>query len=184
LETVKNASKIADLLRVLAFQTTQEVSLNELGISLGMSKDTVQRYLDLLEKCFIIYRIGGFSRNLRKEIFKTARYYFYDVGIRNALINNFNPLECRDDVGQLWENYIVVERLKKQHYQGILANNYFWRTYDKKEIDWVEERDGKLFGYEMKWKNKKVKEPRLWKETYPNAEFEVINRDNYLDFIT
>jgi len=183
LEQIKNSKKIRDLLALLAFQIGKEVSLAELANSLDLHGDTVARYLDLMEKSFIIINIRGFSRNLRKEITKTSRYYFYDNGVRNALINNFNPLELRNDVGALWENYIVMERLKKQAYEPIYSNNYFWRTYDQKEIDWVEERDGKLFGYEIKWGDKKKKEPKLWKETYSNAEFKVINQENYLDFV-
>ncbi|MCK5123323.1 MAG: ATP-binding protein [Candidatus Pacebacteria bacterium] len=183
LEQIKNSKKIRDLLALLAFQIGKEVSLSELAKSLELHNDTVARYLDLMEKSFIIINIRGFSRNLRKEIAKTSRYYFYDNGVRNALINNFNPLDLRNDIDALWENYLVMERLKKQAYQPIYANNYFWRTYDQKEIDWVEERDGKLFGYEMKWGDKKKKEPKLWKETYDNAEFKIINQENYLDFV-
>jgi len=183
LEQIRNPKKIRDLLSLLAFQIGKEVSLSELANNLDLHVKTVYRYLDLMEKSFIIVNIRGFSRNLRKEISKTSRYYFYDNGVRNALINNFNPLDLRGDTGELWENFIVMERLKKQSYNSIYANNYFWRTYDQKEIDWVEERDGKLFGYEIKWGNKKYKEPKLWKETYDNAEFEFINQNNYLDFI-
>ena len=183
IEQVKNPKKIRDLLALLAFQIGKEVSLSELANSLDLHSDTVARYLDLMEKSFIIVNIRGFSRNLRKEITKTSRYYFYDNGVRNALINNFNPLNLRNDIGELWENFIVMERIKKQAYQPIYSNNYFWRTYDQKEIDWVEEREGKLFGYEIKWGDKKSKEPKLWKETYSNAEFKIINRENYLDFV-
>ena len=126
-----------------------------------MNKATVARYLDLLEKTFVIMNIRGFSRNLRKEIYKSSRWYFYDNGVRNALINNFNSLNLRGDVGELWENYLVMERIKKQNYKRIMTNNYFWRTYDRKEIDWIEERSGKLFGYEIKWNNKKkIKPPK------------------------
>lgn len=183
LENIRNSKKILDLLRLIAFQIGNEISLQEIGNALSMSKNTVARYLDLLEKSFVLINVRGFSRNLRKEISKTSRYYFYDTGIRNAVIENFNSLESRDDIGALWENYIVMERLKKQAYAPIFSNNYFWRTYDQKEIDWVEERGGKLFGYEIKWNAKKHKEPKLWRETYKNAEFKTINRDNYLDFI-
>lgn len=183
-EKTKNSKKILDLLRLIAFQIGHEVSLQEIGNSLSMSKNTVERYLDLLEKSFVIINVRGFSRNLRKEITKTSRYYFYDNGVRNALINNFNGLGLRDDIGALWENFIVMERLKKQEYTGIFSNNYFWRTYDKKEIDWVEEREGKLFGYEIKWSGKKVKPPKIWLETYKNAKFDIINKENYLQFIT
>lgn len=184
LNGIRHSKKITDLLTLLAFQIGKEVSLNELGGNLGMSRPTVARYLDLLEQTFVLVNIGGFSRNLRKEVTKNSRYYFYDLGVRNALINNFNTLDRRDDVGMLWENYLVMERIKKQSYAPIYANNYFWRTYDQKEIDWVEERDGKLFGFEIKWGKDKAKPPKVWLETYKNAEYKVINQENYLDFIT
>jgi len=150
---------------------------------LGMSKNTVERYLDLLEKAFVVFRLQGFSRNLRKEITKNCRYYFLDIGIRNALINNFNPLSLRDDVGLLWENYLVMERLKKQEYLGLAANNYFWRTYTRQEIDFVEEREGRLNGFEMKWGKGRNRPPREWTAAYPEAGWQEINRDNYLEFI-
>jgi len=183
LENIKNSKKLRDLLTLLAFQIGKEVSLNELGNILDLHKNTVARYLDLLEKSFIIINIRGFSRNLRKEVYKTSRYYFYDNGVRNAVINNFNPLNLRDDLGQLWENYIVTERLKKQMYQNIFSNNYFWRTYTKKEIDWVEERGGKLYGYEIKWKKEKEKPPNDWLLTYKNASYKLITKENYLSFV-
>lgn len=183
LENIRNASKLFDLLRLLAFQIGMEVSLNELSKQLGVAKQTVERYLDLLEKVFIIKKIQGFSRNLRKEISKTHRYYFWDNGVRNAIINNFNPLKMRNDTGMLWENFLFTERLKTQEYLMIHANNFFWRTYDQKEIDMVEERDGKLYGYEFKLQAKSIKAPRLWTETYSEAEFKVIDRDNFLDFL-
>ena len=186
IENIKNPKKMRDLLSLLAFQIGGEVSLSELGNTLDLHKDTVYRYLDLLEKSFVLINIRGFSRNLRKEISKTSRYYFYDLGVRNALINNFNSLNLRNDLGQLWENYLVIERIKKQSYLPIFSNNYFWRTYDKKEIDWVEEREGKLFGFEFKWSTKKnPKAPRDFLETYKKerSTFEVINPDNFLDFL-
>jgi len=184
LENIKNSSKLSDLLKLIAFQIGKEVSLNELSNALGIAKQTVERYLDLLEKSFVIKKVYGFARNLRKEITKTARYYFFDNGIRNAVINNFNDLRTRDDVSSLWENYLFMERLKRQSYYKIFSNNYFWRTYDHKEIDLVEEREGKLFGYEFKWGNKKIKPPGLWFATYKEAEYEVISRKNYIEFIT
>lgn len=184
LENIKNSQKIFDLLRLLAFQIGKEVSLHELGTALSMSKNTVERYLDLLEKAFVIKRVFGFSRNLRKEVTKTSRFYFFDNGIRNAVIGNFNSISNREDVGMLWENFLFMERMKKREYHKIPANQYFWRTYDKKEIDLVEEREGKLFGYEFKWGNKKTSIPKAWLETYDNASGEIINRDNYLEFIT
>lgn len=183
LENIKNSSKLADLLKLLAFQIGNEVSLNELSNGLGIAKQTVERYLDLLEKSFIIKKVSGFSRNLRKEVTKTARYYFWDNGIRNALINNFNALDSRNDSGMLWENFLAIERLKKQTYQPLYSNNYFWRTYDRQEIDWVEERDGKLFGYEFKWGKKKAKLPKAWASAYPKAEFKIINKENFPEFI-
>ncbi len=183
LETIRNPKKIRDLLTMLAFQIGQEVSLSELGKTLELHSNTVYRYLDLLEQSFVVMNVRGFSRNLRKEVTKTSRYYFYDVGIRNALINNFNPLSLRDDVGMLWENYIVMERVKKQQYQRIHSNNYFWRTYDQKEIDWVEERGGKLHGYEIKWKSKAVRPPQDWLKTYDAATYQLITQENHIEFI-
>jgi uncharacterized protein len=182
-ETIRNSDKLSRLLQMIAFQIGKEVSLTEIGSSLGISKNTVARYMDLLEKCFVIFRVGGFSRNLRKEVSKSSRYYFFDVGIRNALIKNFNSLNLRNDVGMLWENYIIAERLKKQAYDQMLVNNYFWRTYDQKEIDWVEERDGGLFGYEMKYGKKQKRMPKEWIETYAGAQFSVIDQENYIKFI-
>lgn len=183
-EDIRKSQKIIDVLKLIVFQIGQEVSLNEVGNAVNLDSRTVERYLDLLEKVFVIKRVYGFSRNLRKEITKTSRYYFYDNGVRNALIGNFNELENRNDVGQLWENYLFMERMKRNEYLGARPNVYFWRTWDKKEIDLVEERDGKLFGYEFKWsEKKKTKPPKDWLETYENAEYDVINRENYLDFI-
>jgi len=183
LESIKNPSKLSDLLKLLAFQIGQEVSLNELSISLGIAKQSVERYLDLLEKTFIIKKVGGFSRNLRKEVVKTARYFFWDNGIRNALINNFNPITQRNDIGMLWENFLYMERLKTKSYKRIFSNDYFWRTYDRQEIDLIEERDGKLFAYEFKWQPQKVKAPKAWTDAYPGSEFQVISKENFLEFL-
>jgi len=183
LEGIRHAEKLQHLVQLLAFQIGREVSLAELGRQLGMSKNTVERYLDLLEKVFVIYKRSGFSRNLRKEIVKNQRYYFYDNGIRNALINNFNPLNIRNDTGELWENYVITERLKKQEYLLEPVNAYFWRTYDKKEIDLVEEAQGMLSGFEIKWKQDSGKPLKAWKDAYPGAAFELINQKNYLTFI-
>jgi predicted AAA+ superfamily ATPase len=183
LEGIRQSAKIGRLLQLIAFQIGKEVSYTELGTSLGMSKNTVDHYLDLLEKAFVIQKLGGFSRNLRNEITKNSRYYFIDNGIRNALINNFNPIEMRNDIGELWENYLVVERLKRQEYLREPANNYFWRTYTKKELDLVEERNGALYGYEMKWGKARPRPPKEWLAAYPEATWQLINRDNYLEFI-
>lgn len=182
-ENIKNSQKIFNLLRLIAFQIGGEVSMQELGNKLGISKNTVEKYLDLLSKVFILHKVEGFSRNLRKEITKNSRWYFLDNGIRNAVIANFNPIASRNDIGQLWENYMISERIKYQNNNRISSNNYFWRTYEQQEIDWVEEREGKLFGYEFKWRNKKVKIPSQWKSAYPEATFEVVNSDNFIDWL-
>jgi predicted AAA+ superfamily ATPase len=185
LNDIKHSNKLYDLLRMIALQIGKEVSLQELGNALNLSKNTIEKYLDLLSKVFIVFKIEGFSRNLRKEIVKSSRYYFYDNGIRNALINNFNRLGMRNDVGELWENYLTSERIKKQHYQKMKRNNYFWRTYDQQEIDWIEAQNDDLKAFEFKWnKNSKVKIPGAFAKNYPNASFEIVDKSNYLDFIT
>ena len=182
---IKHSDKIYDLLRLIAYQVGKEVSLLELATQLQMSKNTVGNYLDLLSKVFIIFKVEGFSRNLRKEIVKSSRWYFYDNGIRNGIINNFNRLDSRTDIGDLWENYLASERVKKQNYQKSKVRNYFWRTYDQQELDWLEELGESLHGFEFKWnEKKKVKIPTAFGKAYPEATFEVINKSNYLDFIT
>ncbi|MCX7736219.1 MAG: ATP-binding protein [Candidatus Kapabacteria bacterium] len=183
-ENLRSSSKIFDLLKLIAFQVGNEVSYNELSKQLGISKTTVERYLDLLTKVFILHKIGGYSRNLRKEVVKSSKWYFWDNGIRNAIIANFTNLNSRDDVGKLWENYIISERLKFQSNKSLHSNNYFWRTYDKQEIDWIEEREGKLFAYEFKWKELKSKAPLAWVKTYPNSDFKVINSENFYSWIS
>ncbi|MBN8653873.1 MAG: ATP-binding protein [Cytophagales bacterium] len=183
LENLRNADKIFNLLKLIAWQVGHEVSLEELGRNLQMSKNTVERYLDLLTKVFILFKVDGFSRNLRKEIVKTKRWYFHDNGIRNAIVANFTTFSQREDSGLLWENYLAGERLKVQHYQRIHANNYFWRTHDRQEIDWVEERAGKLYGFEFKLAKNKVKAPKAWKDAYPDAKFTVVNRQNFDAFV-
>lgn len=185
-EGIKKADKIMDLLRLIAFQVGKEVSVEELANSLkGISRNTVEAYLDLLSKVFIIYNVRGFSRNLRKEVTKSSRWYFYDNGIRNAIIRNFNGLNMRMDKGELWENYLMSERIKFHAYKNHRVNYYFWRTYDQQELDLVEEEAGQLRGYEYKWSSKKkVKVPGGWKNGYPDATFHAVNTDNYLDFIT
>lgn len=184
-DRVRSSRTLSSLLKLLAFQVGSEVSYSELAGQLGVDTKTVQRYLDLLEKTFVIFRLGAFSRNLRHEISNRAKYYFYDNGIRNALIAQFNDLDQRNDVGQLWENFIFIERMKRRVYAGIYANIYFWRTYDGQEIDLVEEREGKLFGYECKWSPRKaVSAPKGWVSAYPDAAFEVITPENYLEFLT
>ena len=183
-DNIRNSEKVADLLKLIAFQIGSEVSLNELSGTLGIAKQTVERYLGLLAKSFIIYKVGGYSSNLRKEVTKTSRYYFWDNGVRNALINNFNDPATRMDMGMLWENFCFTERLKKQAYRKIYSNNYFWRTYDRQEVDLVEDRDGKLFGFEFKWNpRKKVKAPKAFIGSYSNAYFECITPENFQDFV-
>ena len=183
LEGIRYSEKLVRLLQLLAFQIGREVSLSMLGTEVSMSKNTVERYLDLLEKAFVIFRRYGFKRNLRNEITKNHRYYFFDNGIRNALIGNFNLLSIRNDVGELWENYITVERFKKQTYANRAVNHYFWRTYNRKEIDLVEEYQGNLAGYEIKWKDSRVRVPKEWRDYYPDADFQVVHQKNYLEFI-
>ncbi len=183
-DEIRKSQKIIDILKLIAFQIGKEVSLQEVARQTGINGRTVEKYLDLLEKAFVIKRVRGFSRNLRKEISKNARYYFYDNGVRNAIINNMNDLKTRNDTGELWENYLFMERMKKREYHKIYANNYFWRTYDKQEIDLIEERGGKLYGYEFKWSAKPPHPPRSWLEMYKEAEYKVINKENYLEFIT
>lgn len=185
LDGLRRADKIADLLRLLAFQIGQEVSVTELATNLAMNRATVERYLDLLEKVFVIFRVGGFSRNLRKEVTKNARYYFYDLGVRNSLIQNFNPLPLRNDVGQLWENYLVAERIKANQIAGRSVNSYFWRTYDQKEIDWIEERGGALCGYEFKWQNDAIRKSTQaeFLAAYPGSQLQVIHQENFESFL-
>lgn len=183
LDRVRNTKILSDLVRLIAFQIGNEVSLTEIATTLGIDRKTVARYIDLLEKSFILYNLRGFSRNLRKEVTKKSKYYFYDIGVRNAIISNFNNLSERDDVGALWENFLVIERLKTRVYKNISANDYFWRTWDQNEVDFVEEREGKLFGYEFKWKKAKVKEPKNWRGTYPEATYGVITPENYLQIL-
>jgi len=183
-DRVKNSKVLLDLLKLLAFQVGSEVSLTEIGTKIGVDYKTVQRYLDLLEKAFVIIRLGGFSRNLRNEITNKAKYYFLDNGIRNSLIAQFNGLSQRNDIGQLWENFIFIERLKHRAHQSIYANMYFWRTYNQQEIDLVEDRDGKLHGYEMKWSASKMPNaPHQWTEAYSNSRYEIITPDTYQKFI-
>lgn len=185
LDDVKRADKIVDLLRLIAFQIGQEVSLAELASNVALNRETVVRYLDLLEKVFVIFRVGGFSRNLRKEVVKNHRYYFYDNGVRNSLIQNFNTLNLRDDIGQLWENYLVSERMKANHYHNRLVNSYFWRTYDQKEIDLVEEAGGQLLGFEFKWKQGKLNSSTVkeFTTTYPNASVRSITSEDFDSFL-
>jgi predicted AAA+ superfamily ATPase len=183
LSNIKYPRKIRDLLRLLAFQIGSEVSVFELSKNLGINKETVDNYIDLLEKAFIIFRVSGYSKNLRKEVRKQDKFYFYDLGIRNAVIDNLSYLDRRNDIGMLWENFIISERKKYLHYNRINATGYFWRTYTGAELDYVEEFDGKLNAFEIKYSKKTVNPPKTWTENYPGSSFKVINKENYLDFI-
>jgi uncharacterized protein len=183
LEKIKAPSQLIDLLKLLAFQIGNEVSLNELATQVSLDVKTVGRYLDILEKSFVIKKLGGFSRNLRKEISSKSKYYFYDNGMRNAVISQFNSLDRRNDQGVLFENFVLMERFKSMAFRQKINFSYFWRTYAGQEIDLIEERDGQLFGFEIKWSSGQKKIPGAWKENYPNASYQIINRDNYLNFV-
>jgi predicted AAA+ superfamily ATPase len=183
LATVKHSNKVRDLLKLLAFQIGSEVSVFELAGALGLSREAVDRYIDLLEKSFVIFRLKGFSRNLRKEISKMDKIFFYDLGIRNSLIDNFKPIKDRDDIGKLWENFLIIERRKMSAYRSIYMTSYFWRTYTGAELDYIEDKDGNLYGYEFKYKAGRTRPPNSWLENYSNASFQAVNRGNYLDFI-
>lgn len=182
-ERLKKAGLLTNLLQLLALQLGNEVSLNELSNKLGVSRLTVQKYLDILEQSFVIFILKAFSRNLRKEVTKSVKIYFFDLGIRNSLIQNFNRTALRNDAGGMWENFLIVERIKKCSYHQIHVNRYFWRTYDQKEIDYIEERDGKLYAYEFKWDAKRASRPKDFFEAYKGAEFNLITTKNYSDFI-
>ena len=183
-ENVKGSKILHHLLQLLAWQVGNLVSTVELAKTLQINKLTVERYLDLLSKVYIIYPLSGYSKNLRKEISKSRKWYFYDNGIRNALINNFSNLSMRNDIGLLWEQYILSERLKYNSSKKHHPNYYFWRTYDGQEIDLIEiDNKQKIKAFECKWKNDKVKVPTAFDKAYSDADFSVINKDNYLDFI-
>lgn len=184
LERVKSPTMLLDLLKLLAFQMGQLVSITELATALRINQKTVERYLDLLEKSFIIVRVHGYSRNLRKEITKKSKYYFLDNGVRNALIARFQAPGDRDDMGALWENFVVSERIKKREYERIYAGAYFWRTHDGQEVDLVEERDGATFGYECKWGTaSKAKEPKDWHAAAAKTSWQTVTLENYSKFI-
>ena len=181
---LKKPDVIQKLVRALALQLGSEVSYNELSNLLGIDKETVENYICLLEKCFVVFRLDFFSRNLRNEIKKGKKIYFYDNGIRNAVISNFAPLELRTDAGALWENLMVSERVKYNDYSGSFAQLYFWRTHDQKEIDLVEEQDGILKTFEFKWNTKaKSKQPKVFMESYPNSVYEIITPENFWSFV-
>lgn len=182
-EQINNSKKLRDLLVLLAHQVGSEVSMHELGRQLGMSKNTVERYLDLLTKVFVIYSRSGFSNNLRKEVVKGKKWYFADNGIRNALLSDFRPLALRTDVGALWEQYFLSERMKFNTYKQQTVESYFWRTYDQQEIDLIEVNNAKSEAFECKWKDTKSRVPVAFAKAYPDVPFHLITRENYLDWI-
>lgn len=183
-EQVKKPKKVVDLLTLLAHQIGNEVSVAELSGGLGISKKTVEGYLDVLEKMFVLVNSRGFSRNLRKEVTKTSRYYFADVGLRNALVRSFVPLSVRDDVGQLFENWFIIERIKRAANLGRHCGFFFWRTYDQQEIDLVEDAGGKLTAFECKWASgSRSRPPSQWRIAYPEAGFNVVTRESWATFL-
>lgn len=184
LDNLKNSAKLFTILKKLAFQIGNQVSINELAGSVGLNNLTVERYLDLLTKVFVIFKLDGYSKNLRKELTKQSKYYFWDLGIRNAIINNFSTVNMRDDIGKLWENYIISEMLKKNSNNSDFTNFYFWRTYDRQEIDLIGENNGQLTAYEIKYNKQNVTIPAAWAKTYINSKFEVINNKNYLNYLS
>jgi len=184
LSAIKKPDILEKLVQALAYQMGSEVSYNELAQLLGVNKETISSYIDLLEKAFVVFRLKSFSRNLRNEIKFNKKIYFYDNGIRNAIINNYNSIELRNDKGELWENFLISERIKHLHYQRIYTNYYFWRTKQQQEIDWIEERDSVVSAYEFKWnKNKKTKIPKKFIEAYASTS-NIIDRENFIDFVT
>lgn len=181
---IKKSDRIIKLLQALAFQIGNQVSYNELGKIVGLNSETVESYIQLLEKSYIIFRLGTYSRNLRSELKKSKKIYFYDNGIRNAVISNLNPLELRNDKGALWENFIISERKKYLSYHNIYTNSYFWRTHAQQEIDYIEEREGRVFAYEFKWsKHKKARIPKTFTNAYPEATSKIISPENFEEFI-
>ena len=183
LDNLKSALFVLDLLRLIAFQIGMDISYSELAKQLGVNVRTVQRYLDILEKTFVVFSLRGYSKNLRKEISKSPRYYFWDNGIRNTIISAYNDLKNRNDIGRLWENFCISERMKWQQYKRVYYNNYFWRTYDQQEIDLIEEYGDTLHAFEFKWADKKTKVPMAFRQAYTDFTFDIITRENYYDFI-
>ncbi len=183
-ELIKKPQFLVKLLQMIALQVGSEVSVNELSTALQINRSTVERYLDILEKAFVIFRLYSFSRNLRNELTRKIKIYFYDIGIRNSLINNFNPADLRTDSGCLWENYFIVERLKYLQSAGKSPNRYFWRTHQGKEIDYIEESGGKLYAFECKLNPAaKAAMPKEFAATYPDSKFQLVTPDNYWRFL-
>lgn len=184
-ERIQKPEKLTRLLQALAFQLGSEVSYHELGQIVDLDNQTVENYITLLEQTFIIFRLPPLSRNLRKELKRKRKIYFYDNGLRNAVIAQFQPLELRQDTGALWENWLISERKKALHYRGIHANTFFWRTQDQQEIDYIEERDGKMWAYEMKWSAKaKPSFSKTFMQAYPEHVLQLIHRENYYEWLT
>lgn len=183
IDGIKNSSKMRDLLRLVAFQMGSEVSYDELARQLGLSRNTVEKYLDLLSKIYVIHKLPAFSQNKRKEVTKSSKWYFTDNGIRNAVINDFRVVSMREDVGLLWGSFLIGERMKKRNNANEFASFYFWRSYSMQEIDLIEEFNGTISAFEFKWNNKKVKTPSRFVENYPHTDFNVINKMNFWDFI-
>lgn len=184
LKDIRKPALLEKLLTALALQIGSEVSFHELGQIVGADTQTVERYIQLLEKCFVVFQLGAFSRNIRNEIKKSKKVYFFDNGVRNAIINNFAPLALRQDTGALWENFLMSERLKANHYAGRFVKSYFWRTHQQQEIDLIEEKDGLLNIFEFKWNEKtKQKIPSTFTDAYTNSEFEFITKGNYMPFL-
>ena len=185
LEDIRRPALLEKLLVALALQVGSEVSYNEIAQTVGSDSKTVEKYIDLLEKCYIIFRLGAFSRNLRTELKKSKKIYFYDNGIRNAVIQNFAPLSMRNDVGALWENFFISERIKSNEYGGRYAKSYFWRTTQQQVIDYIEEADGQFTVFEMKWnpRKKTTPLPAAFLKTYPVAQEAVVTPENYLEWL-
>ena len=177
---LKASTVVTKLLQALALQIGSEVSYNDLAGLLGIANETVASYIKLLAQAFVIFTLPPFSNNKRKELHKLRKIYFYDTGIRNALINNFNPISLRNDIGQLWENYSISERQKKWFWLTDKPNFYFWRTYDQQEVDLIEEKMGKIGAFEIKWKNARLKPPKAWRESYPKSHWTNITKDNFI----
>ncbi len=183
LDGIKNSGKMMQLLQLLAYQLGSEVHYEEIATKLALSRNTVEKYIDLLSKAFVIYRLPAFSRNPRREVSKPGKIYFCDNGIRNAVIGDFRPMAIRQDVGSLWENYIIGERIKRQQNKGILSKHYFWRTYAGQEIDLIEETNGMIQAFEFKWGERMPKVPSAFEELYPDTSYRVINRTNMFGFV-
>lgn len=183
IEGIKNSNKMMSLLKLVAFQMGSEVSYDEIGQQLGLSRNSVEKYLDLLTKTFVLFRLPAYSRNARNEVSKAGKWYFYDNGIRNAILGDFRPLGVRNDVGALWEAYLIGERIKRNENAGRRANYYFWRNYSNSEIDFLEEYQGVLSAFEIKWGSKQPAVPPSFAKAYPKATYQVVNQENYLNFI-